>query len=142
MAKSKLTDKERKKIIADYVDCGNYSAVARKFGISVNTVKRTANNDKNTANKVKHKKEQNTKNVLEWLDKRTSKILSKCDMILDSIDEQSVKAIPVNLRTLAFGTLLDKAAMPYTNKIVKENDNTSNLESAILKHWGESNDKT
>ena len=120
-----LDDKTKKKVIAKYIDCGNYSAVAREFKVSVNTVKTIVNSDGETANKCKHKKEQNTKNVLEWLDKRTHKILNKCDLILDSIDKESINAIPVNLRTTAFGTLIDKMLMPYTNKITKVDDDTT-----------------
>lgn len=36
---ARLTDEQKKKIIADYVESGIYSATAKKNGVSVNTVK-------------------------------------------------------------------------------------------------------
>ena len=35
---SRLTDKQKKKIIADYVESGSYRATAKKFGVSKSTV--------------------------------------------------------------------------------------------------------
>ena len=34
----KISDKKKKQIIADYIECQNYSEVARKHKVSVNTV--------------------------------------------------------------------------------------------------------
>ena len=39
---ARLTDKQKKEIIADYVESGSYRATAKKFGVSDNTVKRFA----------------------------------------------------------------------------------------------------
>ena len=125
MARQKLTDKQKKRMIAEYVDCGNYSAVARKFKVSVTTVRHTVKSDTESLKKFHHKKEENTASALEWLDSNTQKILSKCEMIINSIDEASIKSVPLNLRTVAFGTLLDKVILPLTNKIPKSDDDTS-----------------
>ena len=38
-----LTDAKKKQIIADYVECGNYSEVARKHKVSKDTVRRLSN---------------------------------------------------------------------------------------------------
>ena len=35
--RKKLTDKQKKLIIADYIECGNYCEVARKHGITDTT---------------------------------------------------------------------------------------------------------
>lgn len=135
-----LDDKTKKKIIAEYVNCGNYSEVARKFNTSVPTVKRVVNNDEKTLNKVKHKKEENIKNVLEWLERNQNKILSKCEMIIDSIDKDVVEMTPLNLKTIAFGTLIDKLTLP--TKMINDKPATSDLESAIKAHWGEKDDNS
>ena len=55
-----LTDREKKKIIADYAECGNYSQVARKHKVSFDTVKRVVISDPETVKKAEQKKEQNT----------------------------------------------------------------------------------
>ena len=46
-----LTDSQKKKIIADYTECENYSQVARKYKVSFDTVKRTVLNDPETVKK-------------------------------------------------------------------------------------------
>ena len=125
MAKSKLTDKERKKIIAEYIDCGNYSAVARKFGISVNTVKRTVNNDKNTANKCKHKKEQNTLDMLAYLDSKKSVVQNIINNALDLLTKEKLEeASPRELMTVV-AIAMDKFVYDRLNKVEKPDDDTS-----------------
>lgn len=52
-----LTDREKKKIIADYAECGNYSQVARKHKVSFDTVKRVVISDPETVKKAEQKKE-------------------------------------------------------------------------------------
>lgn len=37
---ARLTDKQKKKIIADYVQLGSYNATAKVNGVSLNTVKK------------------------------------------------------------------------------------------------------
>ena len=54
---ARLTDKQKKKIIADYVEQGSYNAVAKKHGVSVNTVKSIVQNDAETAKKCTEKKD-------------------------------------------------------------------------------------
>lgn len=51
-----LTDREKKKIIADYAECGNYSQVARKHKVSFDTVKRVVISDPETVKKAEQKK--------------------------------------------------------------------------------------
>ncbi len=53
---ARLTDEQKKKIIADYVESGIYSATAKKNGVSVNTVKMIVNENANIARKCKQKK--------------------------------------------------------------------------------------
>ena len=64
----RLTDKTRKRIIADYVTCGNYSEVARKYGVARNTVKAIVAKDGETAEKCRRKKEQNTADILSHME--------------------------------------------------------------------------
>ncbi len=69
MSRIKLTDKQKKKIIADYISTGNYSEAARMNGnISPNTVKKLVQEDKEFANKCEQKKEENIKDILDYMD--------------------------------------------------------------------------
>ena len=58
------TDAEKKKIIADYLESGNYSAAARANGVSVNTVRQYVRDNPETAKLLNEKKQENTKNIL------------------------------------------------------------------------------
>lgn len=69
MSRIKLTDKQKKKIIADYISNGNYSETARMNGnISPNTVKAIVKADEEFANKCEQKKEENIKDILDYMD--------------------------------------------------------------------------
>lgn len=107
----KLTDKQKKSIIAEYVDCLNYSEVARKYNIAVNSVKRIVNADETMANKVKQKKEENTKDIIKAMDNKSTKVIGLLDKLLGCIDTKCASMDDfTSLRDLsvAYGTLFDK----------------------------------
>ena len=56
--RTKLTDKEEKKIIADYIETNNYSETGRLNNVSDKTVKRVIDrqDDKEMVKKVEEKK--------------------------------------------------------------------------------------
>lgn len=141
-----LTDKQRKKIIADYIQCGNYSQVARKHGISVTYVKKLVVKDKDSVNRFKQKKEENTRDILQYLDSRKIKIQGILDTILESITKEDIKNAPLQSRTTVFGTLIDKAILPYTNKITKVDDehyeeNKQTLKDELIKNLVKDDDE-
>lgn len=68
---SKLTDKQKKKIIADYVDNGNYSETARLNNTTDTTVRTIIKENKNIAlKKMEQKKEENTQDMLQYLESK------------------------------------------------------------------------
>ena len=116
MAK-RLTDFERKQIIADYVEIGSYNAVAKKHGISLNTVKNiviSAENAENADNAefaemCKQKKQENAESILEHMAEKRDKVCLIIDRYLDRLLEEDViaNATPSQLTT-ALGTVIDK----------------------------------
>ena len=73
---ARLTDKKKKKIVADYLESGSYRATAKKNGVSDNTVKRIVLDCGDFEQKVAQKKtkknskfhlkvERNQKTVIE-----------------------------------------------------------------------------
>ena len=82
MAK-RLTTREKKQIIADYVEMENYSAVSRKYGISRNEVKAIVLADPETAEKCQRKKEKDTEDILAHME-------SKKEMVNKIIDKYLV----------------------------------------------------
>lgn len=81
MAK-RLTDKQRKEIIADYVELGSYRAVAKKHGVTHQTVKRVAEECTQITQKIQHKKEQNTADILAHMDSKKDDV----NRVIDRID--------------------------------------------------------
>lgn len=112
MSRVKLTDKLKKKIIADYTMNQNYSETARmNGGISPNTVKALVKKDKDFAQKCEEKKEENTKTMLEMIDNTSSQRLAAISKIINAINDKAEKVDAfTNVRDLAsaYGVLVDK----------------------------------
>lgn len=109
--RTKLTDQEKKQIIADYVECGNYSEVARKYGISVTAVKKIVDADNDSLNKFKQKKEENTKSTLEYMDEQHETKKRILDKLLKSMEikaEELNKFTNIKDLATAYGIILDK----------------------------------
>ena len=111
-SRTKLTDKQKKKIIADFVDNNNYSETARMNGnISPNTVKKIVKENSEVAKKCEQKKEENTQTMLEMISSTNNKRLKVISKIVDAIDEkvENIDAF-TNVKDLAsaYGVLIDK----------------------------------
>lgn len=108
----KLTDAQKKKIIADFVENNNYSETARmNGGISPNTVKKVVNDNKEVAKKCEQKKEENTKTMLEMISETNSKRLQVISKLVNAIDDKADKVDAfTNVKDLAsaYGILIDK----------------------------------
>lgn len=104
-----LTDRQKKKIIADYATLGTYAAVARKHKISDQTVKRAVRADPKTAEKVAQKKDENTADILQFMESRKGDI---CDIIgtyLEYLkDPQKLNRASVQSIAISLGIVIDK----------------------------------
>nr|DAQ70789.1 MAG TPA: ECF sigma factor [Caudoviricetes sp.] len=109
--RKKLTDKKKKLIVADYIDCGNYSEVARKHGVSDTTVRKLVNTDSKSLKKIEQKKEENTKDVLEYMDSLNEKKKSIINKLLLAIEDKADKLDSfTNIKDVAsaYGIIIDK----------------------------------
>lgn len=122
-----LTDKQKKQIIADYVELGSYAAVARKHKISDKTVKSVVISDPETTRKSEQKKEQNTADILAFMEGKKQDV---CDIISlyleylkdpDKLERASVQSIATSL-----GIVIDK----FTKDAEKQAD-TSLFENIV-----------
>lgn len=111
---ARLTDRQKKKIIADYVELGSYNAVAKKYQISATTVKKLVLNDCDSVEKCEQKKEQNTQDVLAYMEHRKDTVKQVIGRYLEALlDEERIsKASPAQITT-ALGTLIDKWTLRY-----------------------------
>lgn len=109
---ARLTDKQKKKIVADYVELGSYNAVAKLNGVSKDSVKRVVQGCESFAEKAQQKKEENTADILAYMDSKRSIVCEILEKGLDVLnDEEKLKEASLSQITTALGTLIDKWAM-------------------------------
>lgn len=106
---ARLTDKQKKRIIADYVELGSYNAVAKKHGIADSTVKRIVLADGETRKKAEQKKERNTAAVLDYMEGQKDVVCAIIGKGLAALNQPDKlrEANPAQITT-ALGTLIDK----------------------------------
>ncbi len=94
---AKLTDRQRKQIIAEYVEGdGKISQrqLAKKYGVSLSTISKILSDEK-VEQKCTYKKEENMLSMLEYLDSRKQTAQELMEKILALSAEDIAKA---NLR--------------------------------------------
>ena len=106
---ARLTDKQKKKIIADYVQLGSYNAVSKINGVSATTVKNIVLKSADFVEKCEQKKEENTADILAYMESQRGLV---CEIIGKGLaalnDSEKLKeATPAQITT-AIGTLIDK----------------------------------
>lgn len=110
MAK-RLTDKEKKQIIAYYIECQNLRETARKFEVSPDTVKRLTQENKDIEQNLSQKRDENTKSVLEAMENKKQQKINLLDKILTAmeskVDNLDMFTSIKDLAT-AYGIILDK----------------------------------
>ena len=108
---AKLTDKQKKKIIADYVETQNYSETARRNNVSDVTVKDVVTKDEITLKKLEQKKEENTINILDEMDNTKNKRIKLLSKMVDKMDDKLENIdMFTNIKDLsmAYGIMIDK----------------------------------
>lgn len=106
----RLTDKQKKRIISDYVNIGSYNTVGKMHGISATTVKNVVLKNTETVELCEQKKKQNTMDMLEFLETRKQKTQDIIDQLLDCMPDKIPKASLVQIVT-AYGVLVDKSTL-------------------------------
>lgn len=109
---ARLTDKQKKKILADYVQLGSYNATAKINGCALNTVKKLVQANADIAEQYEQKRMENTQDVLAYMESQKSlvcQIIGKGLAVLND-PEKLAEATPSQITT-AIGTLIDKWAM-------------------------------
>lgn len=106
---ARLTDRQKKKIIADYVELGSYNAVANKNGVSNHTVKRIVMGVPEMAEKIQQKKDENTADILAHMGNQRDLVCEIIDKGLAALNspDKLAEATPAQITT-ALGTLIDK----------------------------------
>ena len=106
----RLTDRQKKRIISDYVNIGSYNTVGKMHGISATTVKNVVLKNSETVGLCEQKKKQNTMDMLEFLETRKKKTQDIIDQLLDCMPDKIPRASLVQIVT-AYGVLVDKSTL-------------------------------
>ncbi len=106
---ARLTDKQRKKIVADYLETESVNAAAKRNGVSWDAAKKTIDAAGDIEKKLDRKKAENTADVLAYMESQRGivcEIIGKGLTVLNS-EEKLAEATPAQITT-AIGTLIDK----------------------------------
>lgn len=107
-----LTDREKKKIIADYAEIGSYNAVAKKHKRSWTTIKQVVESGPDTMKKCEQKREENMRDVLAWMDARKDTACGVLDKLLTAMsNDEIIGRSTINQIATAFGIVMDKFAL-------------------------------
>lgn len=136
MSRVKLTDKQKKKIIADYVSNGNYSETAKmNGGISPNTVKKIIKEDEDFANKCKQKKEENIKDILDYMDSIAEDQKEVIDLSLSAMKQKLKKPDAfTSVKDIAtvYGVMVDKAMKLKEIRYKQSKDNDNEKDEGVI----------
>lgn len=102
------TDKQRKKIIADYLELQSINATAKKNGISWKTARNVIEQDEELTKKLEQKKEQNTADILAYMESKRQEVCGIIDIGLSVLPDKIRDARTASEVTTALGTLIDK----------------------------------
>lgn len=105
----RLTDKQRKQMISDRAEGMSYRQIAEKYDTSVTTVKRTLAKNPEVSQKVTHKKESNTADILAHMDTKRDTVKEIIDKALDVLNDERrlSRASPMQIATM-LGIVIDK----------------------------------
>lgn len=140
----KLTDRQKKKIIADYVDNGNYSETARLNGVNKSTVQRLISKNQEVQQKAQEKKEENTQDMLQYLESKKENKKRVIDLCFKALEDKLASPdMFTSIRDIAmvYGILVDKDLKykELMNNRVKE-DKLVKVEELLSKIESEAND--
>lgn len=105
---ARLTDRQKKKIVADYLELGSYNAAAKLNGVSNHTVKRVVLEVPEISEKVKQKKEENTADILSYMEGKRKAVCEIIEVGLSVLPDKIKTAKSASEVTTALGTLIDK----------------------------------
>lgn len=106
---ARLTDRQKKKIISDYVELGSYNAAAKVNGVSDNTVRKLVLGNAGIAEQCEQKREQNRLDMLAYMDSRMGKAQEAVDLYLEALtDPEKIQKAPLEKVATALGIVVDK----------------------------------
>ena len=135
MARTKLTDKQKKKIVADYIESQNYTQTGIKNKVDTETVRRIVKADKDFARKSEEKKEKDSKDILEYMDTIKEKQKRIIDLSLQALEDKLESPdMFTNVKDIAtvYGVIFDKALKYKEIQIKSKENETINKQNGVI----------
>lgn len=105
----KLSDMDKKRIIAERADGMSNRKLASKYHVSEATIRRVLKNEPEMTQIVAHKKEQNALDMLAYMDSRKASAQEFIDLALESIkDPRKLDKAGLQSIATALGIIVDK----------------------------------
>lgn len=111
---ARLTDRQKKKIIADYIQLESYNAAAKINGVSPNTVKNLVTGNADIAQKCELKKEQNTADILDYMERQSDDVCKVLGLYLGELkNPEKIKSAGLREIATTMAILIDKYTANY-----------------------------
>lgn len=108
----RLTDRQKKKIIADYVQLQSYTRAAKLNDVAESTARKIVKDNPKCADLCALKKEQNTQDMLSYLGSKCGEAQNLLGLYLQAMaDPDKIAEATLPQLSTAFGTIVDKFAM-------------------------------
>ena len=124
---AKLTDKQKQKIVADFVQTQNKAKTAELNGVSRTTVRRVLEemDTSELSEKVHRKKEENTESVLQYIEQQGDNVKTLIGKYIGELqDDEKIAKASVREIATALGIVIDKFA-PHIEERDKRNEGTT-----------------
>ena len=123
-----LTDRQKKKIVADYVELKSINAAAKRNNVSWKKAKDVIDEDEELTKKLEQKKEANTLEMLAFMDSRKEAAQIVIDKYLEALaDSQKLKKSSLAQIATALGIVVDK----FTKNTANGNDSLNKLDELL-----------
>lgn len=117
---ARLTDRTRQKIIADRVEGMSIRRLAKKYNVSEWAVRTAIKSDPTVTQKITEKKEQNTQDMLAFLDANKQSAQEFILMAMEALkDPEKLSKTGAQSIAVAMGIIIDKF-MPVEKKDTNE----------------------
>lgn len=105
---ARLTDKLRKKIVADYLDTQSINLSAKRNGVSWDSARKAIEEAGEIEEKLERKKQENTADIIAYMESKRQAVCDIIELGLEVLPEKIKNARTASEVTTALGTLIDK----------------------------------
>lgn len=127
---ARLTDKQKKRIIAERAGGSSFRELSAKYGVAASTIKRICDRDPETERIATQKTKQNTADMLDYMESRKEQAKEVLDTYIEALaDPTKIGAAKLSEVATAMGIVIDK----FINNPIKNNLDRQKLEIELLK---------